>query len=503
MPKKTSQLINDSGYTTQSSVNQMVSQIASSVNQTINQMADQIPTSTSQLENDSGFVNLNDRLIKGAGDSAIIECEINNNKAEGDFSHVEGSENCAVGSESHAEGYRVVAAGEASHAEGGGDSGTSLSLSGEAGTTIYETNKDNLYPIKQGFVMNQDMTVYITDIITVKENNIKKTQIQLNKTINPNEEIKNKSYLFRSAATGEFSHTEGHYTTTLGSYSHAEGDSSTAIGQASHAEGMSKACGSQSHSEGGGIAYGAWSHAEGHGRAYGYSTHAEGSGRAYGENAHAEGSGFAYGRYSHAEGSDRTFPINLTTVDQNLNKYKVDSGQKYVYIGAIVTILNSDEFVLITNIEKNNDDTFITTSKQLSPNSLTNKECSIIFGAIGEYSHTEGYATIAASDYQHVQGKCNIPDPNNTYACIVGGGTDYNKANIHTLDWDGNGWYAGKLAVGVGPTNDMEVATKQYVDNQTGNKISSTSVTAIWTGTQAEYDALTPDANTLYFIQEV
>lgn len=30
--------------------------------------------------------------------------------------------------------------------------------------------------------------------------------------------------------------------------------------------------------------------------------------------------------------------------------------------------------------------------------------------------------------------------------------------------------------------------------------VDSTSVTSIWTGTQAQYEALTPDANTLYFI---
>jgi hypothetical protein len=31
--------------------------------------------------------------------------------------------------------------------------------------------------------------------------------------------------------------------------------------------------------------------------------------------------------------------------------------------------------------------------------------------------------------------------------------------------------------------------------------VVSVSVRTVWTGTQAEYDALTPDADTLYFIQ--
>ena len=32
--------------------------------------------------------------------------------------------------------------------------------------------------------------------------------------------------------------------------------------------------------------------------------------------------------------------------------------------------------------------------------------------------------------------------------------------------------------------------------------IASASVDTVWTGTQAQYDQLTPDANTLYFIEE-
>ena len=42
-------------------------------------------------------------------------------------------------------------------------------------------------------------------------------------------------------------------------------------------------------------------------------------------------------------------------------------------------------------------------------------------------------------------------------------------------------------------------ATQNFV-NGNGNSLSV--VNTIWTGTQAEYDLLTPDANTLYFIKE-
>ena len=52
-------------------------------------------------------------------------------------------------------------------------------------------------------------------------------------------------------------------------------------------------------------------------------------------------------------------------------------------------------------------------------------------------------------------------------ADIVGNGTDAkHRSNAYTLDWSGNGIYAGKLTVGSGPINDMDVATKQYVDGK-------------------------------------
>ena len=85
------------------------------------------------------------------------------------------------------------------------------------------------------------------------------------------------------------------------------------------------------------------------------------------------------------------------------------------------------------------------------------------------YSHAEGSYTIAASTNQHVQGKYNVQDKTGTYAHIVGGGTsDSARSNIHTLDWSGNGVYAGKLTVGAAPTADMDVATKKYVDDNAG-----------------------------------
>ena len=66
--------------------------------------------------------------------------------------------------------------------------------------------------------------------------------------------------------------------------------------------------------------------------------------------------------------------------------------------------------------------------------------------ASGSFSHAEGNYTKASSDYQHVQGKFNIEDTANKYAHIVGNGKrDNNRSNAHTLDWEGNAWFAGEV----------------------------------------------------------
>ena len=61
-------------------------------------------------------------------------------------------------------------------------------------------------------------------------------------------------------------------------------------------------------------------------------------------------------------------------------------------------------------------------------------------------SHAEGYCTVADGDYQHVQGKFNVEDEDGEFAHIVGNGTsNSDRKNAHTLDWDGNAWFAGNM----------------------------------------------------------
>ena len=65
----------------------------------------------------------------------------------------------------------------------------------------------------------------------------------------------------------------------------------------------------------------------------------------------------------------------------------------------------------------------------------------------GSYSSTLGQYCIASGNSQHAQGKYNIEDT--TSAHIVGNGTSSSSpSNAHTLDWNGNAWFAGDVYVG-------------------------------------------------------
>lgn len=65
--------------------------------------------------------------------------------------------------------------------------------------------------------------------------------------------------------------------------------------------------------------------------------------------------------------------------------------------------------------------------------------------ANGDYSHAEGREVTASGNHQFVFGKYNIEDTENKYSLIVGNGDFSNRSNAHTLDWEGNAWFAGTV----------------------------------------------------------
>lgn len=62
-----------------------------------------------------------------------------------------------------------------------------------------------------------------------------------------------------------------------------------------------------------------------------------------------------------------------------------------------------------------------------------------------------GYGTKSLSDYQVVIGKDNIGDSSNVYAFIVGNGLkNSSRSNAYSLDWQGNGTFAGTVSSSTG-----------------------------------------------------
>ena len=86
--------------------------------------------------------------------------------------------------------------------------------------------------------------------------------------------------------------------------------------------------------------------------------------------------------------------------------------------------------------------------------------------ANGYYSHSEGLYTIANGQSQHVQGRANKA-LGDDYLHIVGNGevkiennkTIVTRSNAHTLDKDGNAWFAGNVIVG---KDNKKLLTEDY-----------------------------------------
>lgn len=174
------------------------------------------------------------------------------------------------------------------------------------------------------------------------------------------------------------------------------------------------------------IASGKRSHAEGvNTTASGDCSHAEGdSTKASGYGSHAEGGNQtkASGLYSHAEGQ----ATEATGGDSHAEGSSTKATQSYAHAEGNYTT------------------------------------------ASGVSSHAEGYGTKASGDNQHVQGKYNISDT--TSAHIVGNGAFQKNSNAHTLDWQGNAWFAGDVYTGStsGKNKDdgsKKLATEEYVTN--------------------------------------
>lgn len=169
--------------------------------------------------------------------------------------------------------------------------------------------------------------------------------------------------------------------------------------------------------------------------ASGFGSHAEGSNTtANGIASHSEGDNTeALGNYSHAEGSSTIASGDYSHAE---GSYTTASGE-------------------CSHVEGGNTQATGDFSHAEGNGTITS----------GENSHAEGSGTTASSQNQHVQGKYNIEDTEGKYAHIVGNGEDGKNSNAHTLDWQGNAWYSGKLTQEGTPTEDKDLVTKKYLDD--------------------------------------
>lgn len=297
-------------------------------------------------------------------------------------------------------------------------------------------------------------------------------------------------------AIGNYSHAEGYMTTAVGEQSHAEGERTIAAGKNSHAEGyQSEAIGSDSHAEGESRAFGIFAHAEGSSAAYGDESHSEGVGVAKGDCSHAEGASTAEGEVSHAEGSNTHAKGNYSHAEGFHSKAEGDSahaeGNSTVASGQF-SHSEGGETTAAGNYSH-------TEGYKTSTEGAAAHAEGYQTAAYGNYAHSEGEGTIARGASQHVEGRYNIEDTENKYAHIVGNGSSNSKSNAHTLDWDGNAWYAGDLKVDDSLyMGDKLVATEVWVDNKKpGLKVAQQSyqisleLSPITLSNEAEFNANT------------
>lgn len=211
---------------------------------------------------------------------------------------------------------------------------------------------------------------------------------------------------FGESATAEIFNDYEH-NAARGDYAHAEGYRTTANGEGSHAEGY------------GSVAVKRAAHAENRNAvASGESSHAEGFyTNAVGDNSHAEGARTVASTFNgHAEG-ESTNAVGHSAHSEGRNTSAI--GQA-------------------SHAEGENT------------------------RAAGLDSHAQGTGTIASGPSQHVAGKYNLANEN--LAEIIGNGTSgSNLSNARTLDWDGNGWYAGKITVGKPAVDDLDLPTLKQV----------------------------------------
>lgn len=423
--------------------------------------------------------------------------------------HAEGENTQALAWDSHTEGKSTVANGDASHAEGKitttGLLGLKVDIVGHDSDSTIELSNDILDRIYVGDV------VRVYELLSKKPKEIVKVTNKTDTTLTLNKSIASGKYkiqidgkiigttIIGLGLSGHYAHAEGNNTIAAGSASHSEGKLSYAIGDYSHAEGKSNTYNNYAHSEGlDTVASGEASHVEGNNNeASGKYSHAEGENtiasnetshsegyqtKATGQYAHAEGkAAVASGNASHAEGGSTVAAAYASHAEGDQTNAKKNGSHAEGYMtnaeaeashseGSETTASGSYSHAEGANTISSGNKSHAEGANTTAQGGASHAEGGYT-KAMGHYSHAEGYNTITNNDYQHVEGKYNIEDTNNKYAHIIGNGSSNKRSNAHTIDWNGNAWFAGKVTTG---NTQEELATKTYVDSVAGSSTGGT-----------------------------
>ena len=225
---------------------------------------------------------------------------------------------------------------------------------------------------------------------------------------------------------GENSTVQGSGTTATGSNAHAEGHGSAASESNAHAEGMYTV-------------------------ASGYGAHAEGDNtQAGGEGSHAEGYGSnASGNYTHTEGDHTVANRRGMHAEGKYNLYDsakyvdvVSLGNRYtwsdMYAASEYTFDADTGYYTLVNAEPKSEvviGLYYVSSTMYTSGTISQLEKPISLISGNNYK-TEKHLRTLGTD---AQGK---------YVHVVGNGVSSARSNAYTLDWDGNGWFAGNVFVG-------------------------------------------------------
>ncbi len=409
------------------------------------------------------------------------------------------AEGYPLGESATAEGVYVIAIGQGSHAEGAwSESSLNIKITGALNATTLDWD----YGQRQGRLSyapgqlieysehltddyNEDI-IHFSRITSIDFEN-KKLYLESPLVPDSSESVTAKYMgVITPSAGGDLSHSEGYNSRALGLASHAEGSRTRAFGDYSHAEGdNSSTYGLASHAEGATAALGAYQHTFGKNNIYDYKNIAvQGgyNGRKLGDinadglinqedldlvNAHLSGQ------------STITDPTSLVCADIDgdgeITQSDADELERFIdssegTLWDRMYDLNGDWTALRFPETKTIQWQFTFTPRDVAADTI--EDIKSDYAEIVSFSVSSNQVTLIAKDLPILSPQFFLYlnteyDPNyaGEYIEVVGNGLAY-EGNARTLDWLGNEVLAGKLTVGTDPTENMDVATKQYVDSK-------------------------------------